>query len=70
MYVFYVTESTFYLGPVMFDVLPLREKCLYSDFFGPYFPAFGLNINMDWKNSEYGLFLPSVPVTFIKTYLI
>ena len=41
-----------------------------SRIFGPYFPAFGLIINMDRKNSEYGLFSPSVPVTFIKTYLI
>ena len=46
---------------------PLREKCPYSEFFGPFFPTFGLNKerygvslrvreNKDQKNSEYGHF--------------
>ena len=39
-------------------------------FFWSLFSRIRTEYNMDWKNSEYGLFLPSVPVTFIKTYLI
>ena len=49
----------------------LPEKCPYSEFSGPYFPAFGLNTerylysvrireNADQKNSEYGHFSISV----------
>ena len=51
----------------------LPKKCPYSEFFAPYFPAFGLNTEMlhkypysvqmcenaDQKNSENGQFLRS-----------
>ena len=49
--------------------ISLREECTYSEFSGPYFPAFGLRIfpysvwmreNTDQKNSEYGHYLRSV----------
>ena len=40
------------------QTLPLREKCPYSTFFGPYFAAFELNT--DQKNFEYGHFSCSV----------
>ena len=40
-----------------------RNKCLYLEFSGPYFPAFG--INMDQKNSEYRHILRSGCNVFI-----
>ena len=29
---------------------PLRGKCLTKEFFGPYFPAFGLNMDIYSEN--------------------
>ena len=62
-------------GNLLFNSLTsaLPKKCPYSEFFAPYFPAFGLNTEMlhkypysvqmcenaDQKNSENGQFLRS-----------
>ena len=62
-------------GNVLFNSLTsaLPKKCPYSEFFAPYFPAFGLNTEMlhkspysvqmcenaDQNNSENGQFLRS-----------
>ena len=43
--------------------ITLCKKYPYLEFFGPYFPAFGLN--MDRKNSEYGHFSPSVKLLIL-----
>ena len=53
------SEALSQLGPIHWEELStLREKCPYSDFSSPYFPAFGLNTDR-YKvslciQSEYG----------------
>ena len=44
------------------NLLPLRERCPYSEYSNPYFPTFGLNT--DQINSKYGYLLRSVHFQF------